>query len=158
MSGGASLVSQYDKPHIPEKCRNGLAVANEGKPLAEFSKDPELILARLRGGESVAAVAADLGVSATAFYAWAVRNCPDEFLAISAGRSLARIEVAEQTIDDAEDQLAVSKGRESARLAQWHLERASRKLFGDSKAESGNVTVQVLIQRDGQIESVVTDA
>jgi hypothetical protein len=148
-------MSQYDKPHIPEHTRNGLAVANAGKPLAQHSENPEPILARLRNGESVAQVSQDLGISTIAFYAWAVRNCPDEFLAISAGRSLARIEEAEQTIDGAEDQLGVSKGRESARLAQWNLERANRKLFGDSKADSAGVVVQVLVQRDGETHTSI---
>ena len=141
------MSDQYDKPHIPPNTRAGLAVANAHKPLAQYSQDPEAILCRLRAGESVKQLCADLGVSHVAFYTWAVRNCPDEFLAISAGRSLARIGDAEDLIDSAEDQLAVSKGRESARLAQWNLERANRKLFGDSKADAGGVVVQVVINR-----------
>lgn len=150
----APPLDPYDKPHIPEKCRAGLAVAHQGKPLAALAGDAEPILERLRNGESVRAMAAELGVSGSAFYAWLIRNAPDEFLAISAGRSLTRIEQAEEDLDSAEDQLTVSKARESARLAQWTLERANRKLYGDNKQENTGVTVQVLIARDSQTITV----
>jgi transposase-like protein len=157
-SAPSAQVDPLDKPHIPEKCKAGLMVANADKPLAQYTENPERILAQLRGGKSVKTLASEFGISATAFYAWLVRNCPDEFLAISAGRSLSRIEQAEEDLDTAEDQLAVSKARESARLAQWNLERASKKLYGDSKQEQSGITVQVLIARDGSTSpNVVID-
>lgn len=140
-------LGQYDKPHIPEKCRNGLAVANEGKPLAALQGDTSEMLQRLRGGESVNQISASLGISQTALYDWILRHCPEEFMAISAARSLSRIEKAEQDLDAAQDQVDIGKARESARLAQWNLERANRKLYGDNKTESGGVNIQVVIDR-----------
>lgn len=145
--------------HVPAKCLAGLAAAHADKPLARFTGTPEVILSRLRNGENVTTVAAELEVSRTALYAWLLRNCAEEFMAISAGRSLSRIEQAETDLDAEEsDQLKVTKARESARLAQWTLERASRRLFGDSKVESGGVTVQVLIVRDGETHTVIEDS
>lgn len=142
--------------HVPAKCLAGLAVLHADKPLAQYTSNPEIILSRLRNGETVMAVAADLEISKTALYAWLLRNCAEEFMAVSAGRSLSRIEQAESDLDsDDSDQLKVTKARESARLAQWTLERASRKLFGDAKPDSAGITVQVLIARDGEVQTLI---
>ena len=136
----------YDKPHIPERCRAALTVANAGKPLAELAGDAEPILARLRDGERAMDIARDLGISDVALYAFLLRNAPDQWKAISAGKALARIERAEQDMDAAEDQVAVAKARESHRMGAWSLERVCRGIYGEQKNESGT-TVNVIIDR-----------
>lgn len=147
----------YSAPHIPDKCKAGLIIANAGKPLAELGAEP--ILARLRCGEKARAIAAELGVSDVAMYAYLLRNAPTEWLELSAGRSLARLDKAADDLDTAEDQLTVSRARESARLAQWDLERANRKLYGDNKQDaSGGVTVQVIIDRGVEYPGVTIEA
>lgn len=141
--------------HVPAKCLAGLAKANADQPLAQLQGNAEPILQRIRDGESARQVAVSLGISHNALYGFLLRNAPEAWMELSAGRCLARLEDAETLLDSAEDQIAVSKARESARLAQWSLERASRKLYGENKADAGGVTVQVLIVRDGETQSIV---
>jgi hypothetical protein len=148
-SAPSAQVDPYDKPHIPEKCRAGLAAAHQDKPLAALAGDTSQILERLIKGERAVDIAKDLGVHHTKLYAWLLRHSPEEWKAISAGKALARIEQAEEDMDAATDQVAVSKARESHRMGAWALERVARNLYGDNKADAGGVTVQVLIARDG---------
>lgn len=144
-----SVPSQYDKPHIPEHCRAALAIANADKPLAQLAGNAEPILSRLRNGEKIMEIATDIGVSDVALYGFLLRHAPTEWLELSAGRSLSRLDKAASDLDTAADQITISRARESARLAQWDLERANRKLYGDNKADAGGVIVQVLIAPEG---------
>ena len=143
--------------HVPDRCKAGLDVANAGKPLAAFGGDPAQLLERLRGGETVPQIAAELGVSHVSMYGFLLRNAPEQWQEISAGRALSRLDKAETDLDTAEDQLTVSRARESAKLAQWNLERANRKLYGDSKPDNSGLTIQVLIARDGETQTRVID-
>jgi hypothetical protein len=145
----------YDKPHIPERCRVGLVAANSGKPLAQYDGDTEVILKRLRAGESARAIALSLGVTHVSLYEWLIRHSPEEWKTISAGKALARIEQAESDMDSAENQVDIAKARESHRMGAWAVERVARAMYGDNKAESGGITVQVLIARDGEVQTNV---
>lgn len=136
--------------NVPAGLRKAMAVANADKVLAKYEGDTTEILNRLRDGESVVKIAADLGIAHISLYAWLLRNSPEEWLAISAGKALARVETAEKDMDEADDTVKVSRARESHRMGAWSLERAARKLYGDNKADAGGMTVQVLIARDGE--------
>lgn len=135
--------------HVPEKCVAGLAKMNEGKPLAALAGDTSQILDRLREGERVQDIAKELGIGAPKLYEWLLRHSPEEWAAVSAGKSLARLEQAETDLDAASDQVAISKARESHRMGQWTLEKVARRMYGDTKNDSGGVSIQVVIQRDG---------
>lgn len=139
--GDDDFASRYDKPNIPEKCRAGLIAANAKKPLA--NADPEEVLKRLRSGESVRQLAASLGISHESTYEWLLRNCPEDWVSISAAKSLARMEKAEEAMDDADDNVKVAKARESHRMGAWTLERVARALYGDNKGQQGGVTINV---------------
>lgn len=141
--------------NVPANLQKALRHANADKVLAKYEGDTTEVLNRLKDGESVVKVAADLGVSHYAMYAWLLRNSPDEWMALSAGKALARVEKAEQDMDAADDQLKVSKSRESHKMGAWALERAARKLYGDNKTENLGVTVQVVIARDGESHAVI---
>ena len=133
--------------HVPERCKAGLAVANANKPLANCNHDE--VLGRLRAGESPSQLAKSLGISHQAVYEWLIAHYPEQWMAISASKSLARIETAETSLDaETIDQVGISRARESARLAQWTLERTAKRLYGDAK-EGGGTVVNVLVQRDG---------
>jgi len=150
--------SYYDQPHIPPNTRAGLAAANHGKALAALQGDYEPILDRLLAGESASQVAQSLGINRVSLYAWLIRHCPEQWQAIAAARQLSRLDECEDTLDgeiaineegkvDVRlDGAIVTRARDKARMAQWHLERANRKLFGDSKQE-GAGKVQIVIQR-----------
>jgi len=126
---------------------NGLKAMNAGKPLTEFTDNPTPILDRLRNGESPSRIAATLGVSHQAVYEWLLTHHPEDWQAISASKSLARIEIAESDLDDYEaDGVAIARARESARLAQWSLERVARRMYGDTKSDGG-VTINLVLDR-----------
>lgn len=143
--------------HVPDRCKAGLEVANANKPLAQFKGDASPILDRMRNGETATAIAQSFGITDIALYAFLLRNAPEQWQEIVAGRALSRYEKAKTDLDAADDQVGIGKARESGKFAQWDLERASRKLFGDNKQDSQGVTVQVLIARDGQVHTNVLD-
>lgn len=134
----------------------GRHAANAGKPLYELKGDTSGILRRLADGERAAEIAKEFCVSQAALYAWLLRNSPEEWQAISAGRALQRYEKAKTDLDDANDQVTISRARESARLSQWDLERAARRLYGENKDTTGVVVNVFLDQSCGG--SVVIDA
>lgn len=115
------------------------------RPLAAFEGDPTPLLLRLQEGGAVKDIARELGVTPQAVYQWLLRHCAQEWMAISAARALAQVESAEAELEGAQDNVAVSRARERLRAAQWHLERAARPLYGDTKADAGGVTVNVVL-------------
>lgn len=149
--------------NVPEHVKPALIAANAGKPLASL-ESPDLILQRLQDGESPMEIAQSLGVSDVALYKYLVRNCPDDWQAVSAARSLAKIEKAERELDSAEltpDSVSVSRSRESARLAMWNLERVARKMYGQRDESANGVNIQVVIapySPDGAVIDVTPKA
>lgn len=154
--GDVSPIPAY-LAHVPAKCLAGLAVAHADKPLAKFQGDATLILDRLGNGERAVDIAVELGIHHTKLYAWLIRHSPDEWKALSTGKAIARIEQAETDMDAAADPVAISKARESHRMGAWALERVARDLYGDTKNGTGDITVQVLIARDGEVQAIVRD-
>lgn len=149
-SVGSDANAEAEKPSVPPFPYNnsaGLAVANANKPMAQFTETPEVILDRLRAGESVPELAKSIGVNHSHVYEWLLRHCPDEWTAISAAKSLHRIQKAEEDMDAADDQVKVAKARESHRMGAWTLERVARRLYGDNKTEGGGVTINVTLDR-----------
>ena len=161
--------------HVPANARAGLQAMNEGKPLAALQGDPSSILARLEQGESTIEIAQTLGISRISLFCFLIRHCPEKWQELATARQLSRIEECEDILDapmavspvfnkEGEktgeivdvrlDGANVSRAREKAKIAQWHLERANRKLFGDEgKSLNINVNTQV-----GIIERVIIDA
>lgn len=134
----------FDRPGVPANARANIERLNANKPLANV--DPADVLDKLYGGASVKDVAAEYGVSHAAMYAYLMRACPEQWLAISTGKSLERLENAEADMDEADDQLQVSKARESHRMGAWTLERVARAFFGDLKNQTA-VSISVVIDR-----------
>lgn len=152
----SAIPPQYDKPHIPPGCVAGLIAAHADKPLANV--DHELVLSRLRGGETPAQLGKSLGISHQAVYEWLLKNYPEDWAAISASKALARLEIAEAGMDEAEDQVSISKARESHRMGQWTLEKVARRMYGDPKHENTGVEITVVIARDGNPVTTIEHA
>lgn len=160
----------YDKEHIPEHARKGLTAMNEGRPLVQMeSAEPGIILDRLLSGESVQAIATSYGIHRTAVYAWLLRNCPEQWMETQTAKQLSKLDDCEQVFDTAysgdarKDGIDISRAREKTRLAQWHLERANRKLFGDTKAglsleNNGIQTIQVVLAADSPLAQRLAQA
>lgn len=156
MADGGNVVPAH-LAHVPPGSLAGLAKANAGKPLAALNGDPTSILARLYDGESAPQIAKSLGIHHTALYAWLLTYCPEEWRAASAARQLSRLEAAEDALNDplaTPDNVSVTRSQAAAKLAQWGLERTT-KLYADAKNDNSGVTVQVLIARDGEVQSIV---
>lgn len=137
---------------LPANAMENIAKLNADKPLAALNGDATEILDRLRENETVQVIAVSLGITDQALYAFLLRNCPEQWAEISAGRALSRVQAAHEDLDQARDKLDVAKAREKARQAEWMLERVARRMYGDSKAEGG-VTVNVHVDRscDGSV-------
>jgi hypothetical protein len=71
----------FDRPGVPANARANIERLNANKPLANV--DPDTILDRLYAGASVKIVAAEYGVSHAAMYAYLMRACPEQWLAIA---------------------------------------------------------------------------
>ncbi len=138
---------------LPANAMANIAKLNADKPLAALDGDATPILDRLRNDETAASVAQSFSVTTQALYAFLLRNCPEQWAEISAGRALTRVQAAHDDLDNATDKLDVAKAREKARQAEWMLERVARRMYGDSKAEGG-VTVNVHVDRS--CDGVVT--
>src|SRR3990167_10559981 len=133
--------------HVPANARAGLTAMNAGKPLAALNGDVESIIAMFESGDTALQIAGKLGITHVALYKWLLRNCPEEWQAISAAKQLVKLDECEAVWDskysgDARaDGVTVSRTREKMKQAQWHLERANRKLFGDTKQIDINQSV-----------------
>ncbi len=127
---------------------SALAKAHDGKPLAALAGNYQPILDRLEQGESAQDIASSYGISSTALYAYVLRHAPDAWQSIQSARQLSRLDMAERMVDGANtedvrrDNVDCTRARTISALAQWHLERANRKLFGDSK---DSPTLQVTV-------------
>lgn len=133
----------------------GIAVMNAGKPLA--TAKPEDILLRLQT-ESAYSVAKSLGIAHVALYQWLLRNCPDDWQALSTAVQLAKLHDAQDSLDDKEvamDSVTVSRVRESARIAMWNMSKTS-KLYADKQDNQG-LSVNIVIQREDVAVTVDND-
>lgn len=149
----AELEAYYrDKLSLPNA--KALAVLHQDKPLAALQGKAEVILARLMAGESLKQVAAHVGVSREALGGWLLSHAPEEWRMISSGKALLRHEDATEMLENAEDQLQATKGRELARIASWSLERMIPKLYGQpGKDQAGGINISITVDRscDGAI-------
>lgn len=124
----------------------GVAIAQQDRPLARLMGNAAPILTRLMAGEKPKEIAKSLGISREALNAWLLTHAAEEWRAIASGKALSRQQDAEETLESAEDQLSVAKGRELARVASWTLERMVPKLYGQPGKDAGggvNITVNV---------------
>ena len=97
-------------------------------------------------------VARQMGITSTALGTWLLEYAAEEYRAISAGRALARLQAAEDSLEGATDRLDVAKHRELGKLAGWQLERLSKQYAANKDQNTGvNITVNVDRSCDGSI-------
>jgi len=117
----------------------GLAVMNADKPLAQV--EAEAILARYEGGETIAEIAKDLGVTHQALYRKLLVEHPENWKRYKAARALTDFEECREDLKSAQDGLSLGRARESARLAMWELERLAKPIYGQDQPQ---VTVNIV--------------
>ena len=142
----AALKAHYLARGIDEARANFLANQNAGKPLARLVGEAEKVLERLRDGASVQETAEEYGVTKQALYQWLLEHAPGEWAGISSAGALVQLEVADEIVMGAEDQVEVSKGGALARSAQWKLERLAPRLYS-SKQDASGVQITVVVDR-----------
>lgn len=133
--------------HVPDHVKPALMAANANRPLAQL-ESPQPILDRLEKGETAIQIAESLGISKVALYKYLLRQCPEEWTAMSAAMQLAKVDDAQAILDDpiqASDNVTVARVRESAKLATWQLERVARKMYGQKDESANGVNIQVVI-------------
>lgn len=140
----AELKAWYESRGIGSQFAGALAINHADKPLARLMGDTSQILARLMAGEKPKQVAESLGVSREALNSYLLSHAPEEWRAISTGKSLARMEDAQELIETAEEQIDINRGRELGKLAGWHMERMLPKLYGVRDAPgTGGISINI---------------
>lgn len=131
----------------------GISVMNAGKALANAKADD--ILERLET-ESAYNIAKSLGINRNALYAWLLRNCPEQWQALSTAVQLGKLTDAQDKLDtdDTLDSIGTSRVRESARIAMWQLSKTS-KLYADKQDVNSGI-IQVVISNPLDQAHVVT--
>jgi hypothetical protein len=97
--------------------------------------DLDLILYRVDNGDSVPAIARELGVGDATIYRRMLTECPERWKAAQAAKALADLEKADESLGTAADAIEVSRAREQLRSAQWRLERVANRIYGPQVAE-----------------------
>ena len=109
---------------------------------------------RYGAGESVYAIAQDLGIEHTTLYRHLVKEREAEWRDAKVSKALVEVEEAEEALKTAPDMLALSRARERLRAAQWQLERLLRKIYGqDAPTAAQAVQINISLRRDAEQQS-----
>lgn len=127
---------QRSRPRIRARRENG--------QVAPFlPRDPASIgeaLKRLAAGDSLRAIADDLGVSHQAVRVLLLDEVPEEYRTYQRQSLIARIVEADQQLEDAATPIAIARARELCRFARWDAERRLPNLFGQqTRVEFGGM-------------------
>jgi len=115
-------------------------------------------IARYGRGESVYAIAAELGIEHTTLYRHLVKHHEQDWISAKKSRALAEIEEGEEELKNAADPLALTRARERIRAAQWQLERLYRKVYGQDQPATHSAPVQININLRGASATKSDDA
>jgi len=103
-------------------------------------------LERYREGESLYEIAPSIGVSKTSLYRHLLNGeLAEEWKEAKISHALAELEEAELGLKTAPDMLGITRARERARAAQWHLERLLRRMYGNDVPQdlAGRVNISI---------------
>jgi len=104
------------------------------------------LIDRYMDGESVATIALSLGVSTARVYLLLSEHDEEGWKGSQVAMALKRLDEAKELMDSAREQVDITRARESARIAQWDLERVWRRVYGqDVQVGLGNAMVQINI-------------
>ena len=117
-------------------------------PEEQRAQIAEETLDRYINGEQVAAIAPDYGISDVTLYALLLRQHESAWKDVQIARALARLETAQQGLEDAPDALSLARSRERVRSAQWELERLFSRLFGQKQEVTVIPTIPLDVMRE----------
>ena len=142
-------------PETIKHWQPGLSVMNANKVLANTSADE--ILTRLQT-ETAIQIANSLGINRNALYAWLLRNCPEQWQALSTAVQLGKVTDYQDRLDtdDTLDGVGTSRIREAAKIAMWQLSKTS-KMYADKQEINAGISITVNVNRDLADNSITID-
>ena len=129
--------------------------------------DPTPILERIRAGDSLRQIAADVGVSNVGLRAWLLREDREQYADVVTAALTTRVATADDMLETASDAVSIARAREMARFARMDLERRRPHLYGQRPTTAiqvsgeGGVSVQIVsyaAPSEAQIETQTIDA
>ena len=102
--------------------------------------DPHDLLKRYLTDESTADIAASHHVSRQALSKYLLKHAEADWKEAQVARAIARKEAAEDSMEVAQDPLALARARELLKAAQWDLERVCRRIYGEEHAQVNVIT------------------
>ena len=108
-------------------------------------------------GQKLTDYASAVGIGYRTLMRSILNSAPDEWYELQTVRAEERLHKAEDQLElDSSDALVISRARESARAAQWRLERLNRRRYGtDQPAVTSSVAIQININRTEQAQPTV---
>jgi hypothetical protein len=97
----------------------------------------QAVISRYLDGERIEDLATELGIARQRLYQIIVEQDAPGWQAAQVGAAIERLESAKTTIDRATDALDIARARESAKIAQWELERTCKRVYGSGIEVTG---------------------
>lgn len=120
------MTTTSGRPRIRSRRANGQVAPT-------LPRNPESvgeILNRLAAGDSVRAVADDMGVSHQAIRMLLLSEAPERYREAQQRGLIAQIADATQQLQEADNPIAIARARELCRFSRWDAERRLPHLFG----------------------------
>jgi transposase-like protein len=154
-----------DKALTPQQ--RGAMITNSGKsPIASLPEEErkqllQYVIQRAMQDQRIKDVAVEVGVHRTALNAALLKYCQEDWQEAQVARAMVNVEDAEEELETAADMPAIARARERLKSAQWHLEKLSRRLFGQeqtNQAGQGTININIGITRSPTHVSHVIDS
>jgi hypothetical protein len=141
--------------------QRGAMITNSGNsPLAKYDKKEltQTLLARYLDGEDMASLANEYGVTRKRLYQVLVEEDEEGWKTAQVAAAIDRLELAKGLIDTAQTALDLARARESAKTAQWELERTCKRIYGTDAPQlggQGTININIGIKRDTPVSHVI---
>lgn len=122
------------------------AAARLDDPLTNLCGECGPVLDELHAGVSVDELAAKWGVSERNVYGHLLKWAPEEFRGLQANGAIGRRRFCTERLEEAADNVSVSKWRALLQSAEWDLEKLLPKLYGQ-KQDVGGLQITVNVDR-----------
>jgi hypothetical protein len=149
--------------HLTPAQRGALRTTSGNSPIASLTPESRQdmikgVLERYADDGHLRHIAYDLGVARTALNQALLQYAPEAWKAAQGARALAELDDAEKAVEEATDNVAVSRAREKVKAAQWKLERTCRNIYGqDAPRDIGN-SVSITLNLGPLSPSSVSDS
>lgn len=115
-----------------------------GAQLIPTEQRPEIAqtaIARYLDGERIEDIAKAYGVHRKRLYQILLEHDVEGWKCAQVAAAIERLEDAKALIDNTNDALDIARARESAKIAQWELERVCKRVYGQSVDVTSTTTI-----------------